>query len=180
MMNLYSLMVVTIATFLLQTSCLPQTAPTAIPTTTSASVFVTSALPSPIMGIGCESGGGDARMDSFTVKRISSLYCNKLLANFPRFTGTSPIKPHTNPSFNSTGESFSSAELPTDLSPLPHDTNYTATEEQGFVAVFDLIIASSYIDQNATIHVQGSEKQCAADNCVRIFDAIVNRCKHYS
>ena len=84
--SLQSLMLVILASFLFQASCFPQTAPT----TTGPSLTISSTLAPlpPIMGIGCMTGAGDARMDSFTVKRLSGLYCDKLLAHFPTFTGT--------------------------------------------------------------------------------------------
>jgi hypothetical protein len=74
-------------------------------------------------------------------------------------------------------DNFSSPEYPTDLSPLLNNPNYTSIEQQGFIAVFDLTLATSTIDENGTIHKRGSRDQCAEDNCIRIYDAIINRCK---
>ena len=76
----------------------------------------------------------------------------------------------------SIGQNFSSAEYPSDLAPLPNNPNYTTLESQGYIAVFDLTLSSSFIDDNGTIHKQGQQSQCASDNCLQIFNAIVNRC----
>ena len=163
MAELQTLILLFFVTFILRASCLPQIAPT---TTVSSNV-----------SIGCMTGGGDARMDSSTVKGLSALFCNKLLAHLLGLPGTWCPPRRLNLQLTRTGENFGSPEYPTDLAVLPNNPNYTALEQEGYVAVFELTIGSSYIDNNGTIHKQGQKSQCASDNCLRIFDAIINRCK---
>ncbi|RMZ75441.1 hypothetical protein DV737_g5301, partial [Chaetothyriales sp. CBS 132003] len=74
-------------------------------------------------------------------------------------------------------ENFTSAIYPSDLTEQPGSPNYTAIEQEGFIGVFDFILASSYVDENGIIQVRGQMDQCAKDNCVDIFNAMVDRCE---
>ena len=116
-------------------------------------------------------------MDPQTAKRLSSMFCDRLLANFPRSMGMVVVSYTTRPpGLTSSGGNYSMPGYPRDLALLPGSANFTAMEESGLIVEFDFTRLSS-IEIKETIFTHGTEEQCFRDNCLKIFESIVNRCE---
>lgn len=116
-------------------------------------------------------------MDPHTAKRLSSMFCDRLLANFPKFMGMMVVFYTTRPPvLTSSGGNYSMPGYPRDLALLPGSANFTSMEKSGLIAEFEFIRGSG-IEINTTIITQGTKEQCFRDNCLKILGSIVDRCE---
>ncbi|KAJ4524306.1 hypothetical protein HRR83_002425 [Exophiala dermatitidis] len=152
------------ASLFLPSTCDPQ--PIAVATTHSIiSTWTTSSTwtGSPV----CATGGSDFEMDPPTATRLAELFCEDL------------AKPGNFPAQNA---SFDSTHYPTDLSIEPYSPNYTEIELSGLFTRGSLLRAYSWVDDSGVLYIQGTDEQCARDNCTAGLEGTIGRCEwnsHY-
>ena len=74
------------------------------------------------------------------------------------------------------GDNYSAPGYPSDLAPLPGSPDFIALERSGLIAEFEFFRGTGIV-VDRTIIKQGTKEQCWRDNCFRLLESAVDRCK---